>query len=675
MADLSQIELPNGTTYDIDAVTVNGHTVLSDVPASADFLDTKVTQVLDETIDTDVSLLLAGTGSFVTNTGTTNKSYYAKYCPNSRSTTFGTRATNSSHGYNSFAIGSSINASGQCSFAQGNGSQASGYDSFATGIRATAEGDHSFAQGMGTVASYAGNHVFGEYNILDPSDPSEGIPDPSFRGEYIEIVGNGTTDSNRSNARTLDWDGNEVLSGKLTVGAAPTNNMDVTTKQYVDTGLGSKQDTLTAGTGINIDANNVISATGGGTITDVQVDGTSVVTSGVAEIDLTPYVAKSGDTMTGQLDIRGTAASKPLMTRGIVGSDGSGSDGALYLQYGNSTNDSIFFGNSGAGEIKSNGTLYTGCSAGLEILRTNSSCNYSPGINKGAVKEFNGSDLPSSHFYHVYTTMGDDNRYACQLALGMTTTGAYYRRCDNNTWGNWQSLINTNTTYTIATGDNNGQIKVTPSSGSAYNVSVKGLGSAAYLTANTAASNSTVVQRNSSGYVYANYFNTTCSAVNPSSYTNSRGLFTSDDGFIRKCTAANFRSMIGLGSFAPGVGNKEGSTSIANGGEDKYTTMQTLSIDSGRMYIIYWNVEFQGGNNAGWGAGRITTSGDTLYGGNRSFKCKLNSDNYHTVNGVCFIKTTAARTITLQACQTSGAARTAYGKVCALAIPTSIVYI
>ena len=39
---------------------------------------------------------------------------------------------------------------------------------------------------------------------------------------------------------------------------------------------------------------------------------------------------------------------------------------------------------------------------------------------------------------------------------------------------------NTNTTYTVATGDSNGQIKVTPSSGSAYNVSVKGLGSAAY---------------------------------------------------------------------------------------------------------------------------------------------------------------------------------------------------
>lgn len=43
----------------------------------------------------------------------------------------------------------------------------------------------------------------------------------------------------------------------------------------------------------------------------------------------------------------------------------------------------------------------------------------------------------------------------------------------------------TNTTYTFTTGDANGQIKVTPNSGDAYNIDVKGLGSAAY-TASTA---------------------------------------------------------------------------------------------------------------------------------------------------------------------------------------------
>lgn len=49
----------------------------------------------------------------------------------------------------------------------------------------------------------------------------------------------------------------------------------------------------------------------------------------------------------------------------------------------------------------------------------------------------------------------------------------------------WQVPPDTNTTYTFETGDSNGQIKVTPSGGSAQNVSVKGLGTAAY-TASTA---------------------------------------------------------------------------------------------------------------------------------------------------------------------------------------------
>lgn len=47
------------------------------------------------------------------------------------------------------------------------------------------------------------------------------------------------------------------------------------------------------------------------------------------------------------------------------------------------------------------------------------------------------------------------------------------------------TIAATDTTYTIATGDSNGQIKVTPSSGNAYNVGVKGLGSAAYKNATT----------------------------------------------------------------------------------------------------------------------------------------------------------------------------------------------
>lgn len=42
-----------------------------------------------------------------------------------------------------------------------------------------------------------------------------------------------------SNAYTLDWNGNAVYAGKLTVGANPVNLMDVATKQYVDQASGA----------------------------------------------------------------------------------------------------------------------------------------------------------------------------------------------------------------------------------------------------------------------------------------------------------------------------------------------------------------------------------------------------------------------------------------------------
>jgi hypothetical protein len=74
-----------------------------------------------------------------------------------------------------------------------------------------------------TIAQRQSQHVFGEYNIADTMGTIV------TRGNYVEIVGNGTSNA-RSNARTLDWNGNEVLAGKLTVGANPVNAMDVVTK-------------------------------------------------------------------------------------------------------------------------------------------------------------------------------------------------------------------------------------------------------------------------------------------------------------------------------------------------------------------------------------------------------------------------------------------------------------
>lgn len=132
-------------------------------------------------------------------------------------------------GVASHAEGDGTVASGYGSHTEGSNTNASGIDAHAEGGSTTASGSYAHAEGCDTTANHKSQHVFGEYNVLDDSiDPN------TARGTYVEIVGKGTSNSARSNARTLDWSGNETLAGKLTLGAAPTANMDAATKQYVD---------------------------------------------------------------------------------------------------------------------------------------------------------------------------------------------------------------------------------------------------------------------------------------------------------------------------------------------------------------------------------------------------------------------------------------------------------
>ncbi len=122
-------------------------------------------------------------------------------------------------GFSSHAEGVNTTASGNYSHAEGVGTTASGTNSHTEGLASTASGDYSHAEGSETIANNKCQHVFGEYNGVDPSSALS-----SARGTYIEIVGNGTTSSARSNARTLDWSGNETLTGNLTVGGTITAN-------------------------------------------------------------------------------------------------------------------------------------------------------------------------------------------------------------------------------------------------------------------------------------------------------------------------------------------------------------------------------------------------------------------------------------------------------------------
>jgi hypothetical protein len=132
-------------------------------------------------------------------------------------------SSKASGNYGSHAEGNNTTASGNYgSHAEGSGTTASGVNSHAEGDCTTASGASSHAEGYGSKASSQFQHVQGKYNIED-----------KYR-KYAHIVGNGAGDAKRSNAHTLDWKGNAWYSGKVTAGAAPVEDMDLTTKKYVD---------------------------------------------------------------------------------------------------------------------------------------------------------------------------------------------------------------------------------------------------------------------------------------------------------------------------------------------------------------------------------------------------------------------------------------------------------
>ena len=121
------------------------------------------------------------------------------------------RASGSTEGTNSIALGTNSTASGSRAFTTGQNTVASGDYTRASGYGCTASGLISSAEGQGTIANHLCQHAFGRYNIADTSTAGA-----TALGNYIEIVGKGSTDGTRSNARTLDWAGNETIAGTLT---------------------------------------------------------------------------------------------------------------------------------------------------------------------------------------------------------------------------------------------------------------------------------------------------------------------------------------------------------------------------------------------------------------------------------------------------------------------------
>lgn len=118
---------------------------------------------------------------------------------------------------------------GARSEAHGNTNLVTGRDSVAHNSNNEVYGNYAHAEGRGNQCWGNAQSVLGKY--CDPKR-EEGVGDNS---PYLEIVGNGSSTSSRSNARTLDKQGNERLAGKV----YPNNG----TESYDDM-IASKQDTI-----------------------------------------------------------------------------------------------------------------------------------------------------------------------------------------------------------------------------------------------------------------------------------------------------------------------------------------------------------------------------------------------------------------------------------------------
>ena len=133
---------------------------------------------------------------------------------------------------------------------------------------------------------------------------------------------------------------------------------------------------------------------------------------------------------------------------------------------------------------------------------------------------------------------------------------------------------NTNTTYTFATGDSNGQIKVTPSGGSAQNVSVKGLGSAAYTESSAYAT---------SGHNHSGVYKPVQTAVSSPSASSTSSAFidtiSQDKNGVITATKKNLPTASTTVVGVTTVGAAGGAAAYSHNHSDVYKPVQTAVSD------------------------------------------------------------------------------------------------
>lgn len=122
-------------------------------------------------------------------------------------------------------------AAGYGSHVEGRSNLALNTAAHAEGYHTVAKGSRSHSEGEGTRAMSNNQHVQGKYNTEDANSV------------YAHIVGNGSNESSRSNAHTVDWDGNAWFAGDIKIGGTGQYDEEaktLATTTYTDNAVAQK---------------------------------------------------------------------------------------------------------------------------------------------------------------------------------------------------------------------------------------------------------------------------------------------------------------------------------------------------------------------------------------------------------------------------------------------------
>ena len=193
-----------------------------------------------QTADTNLQTQITTNATNISNKmDKTNPTGSGSFKLNASSGTVGTNSVSINglaSGMYSTTLGTGGRATEYCSYCEGHSNQSSGTSSHAEGEGNKVTGNNSHVEGFANTVNGECQHVFGKANIIDNDN------------KYVEIVGNGNAHirdgilyvNSRSNARTLDWNGNEYIKGNLQASGLTDGTTTKTMSEILAGGGGMK---------------------------------------------------------------------------------------------------------------------------------------------------------------------------------------------------------------------------------------------------------------------------------------------------------------------------------------------------------------------------------------------------------------------------------------------------